>query len=117
MAYTLTLAGQSLPKAETDGIDIQEIVIGSTHRTPDTTLRQSVVDVKHSIRIQWPWLTSASYGTVHSTWASYFDQGAQTLVLPSGDSYTVFLREFRHPQQNMGGSAIYYRPSWLLEEE
>lgn len=116
MSYTLTFAGQSLPKAEVDGIDIQEVTIGSTHRTPDATMRQSVVDLKHIVKIQWPWLNSAAYGSVHSAHASYYDAAAQPLVLPSGDTYTGWVREFRHPQMNMGGSTIWYRPSWVFEE-
>ena len=33
-------------------------VRGSTHRTADATLRQSVTDLKHAIRIDWPLLSS-----------------------------------------------------------
>ena len=116
MSYTLTWAGTTLPDAKTDGIEVEEMVIGSTHRTADATLRQSVVELKHVVRIDWPLLSSADWTTLHGAWVANAETAA-VLVLPSGDSYTVVGRSLRRGQRNMGGSTIRYQPTIVFEEE
>ena len=116
MAYTLTWNGNSLPKAEIDGVDIEPVVIGSTHRTPDASLRMGVLGQASVIRIRWKLRSASDRSTLKGYWNSLYNQDAKTLVLPTGDSYSVLARNYYERAVHMGASAIRYNITMTFEE-
>jgi len=118
MSYTLTLNGTALPKADIDGITIDGVVLNSTHRTPDATLRASVLGDATTIKIQFSLRTQTERNTTKALYYSLYDGAAVPLVLPTGDTfYVLMVRDgYRERPRHMGASAIRYDMAITFEE-
>ena len=117
MSYTLTWNGNNLPKAKIDGVDVQPVKVGSTHRTPDATLRASVLGKAAVIRLTWENRSSSDRSTLKGYWDALYNQDAKTLVLPNGDSYSVLPMTYQERAKHFGASAIRYDITMTFEEQ
>lgn len=118
MTYTLTLNGSALPKADIGGITIDGVVLGSSHRTPDATLRATVLGDATTIKIQFSLRTQAERDTTKALYYSLYDGAAVPLVLPTGDTfYVLMIRDgYKEHPKHMGATAIRYDIAITFEE-
>ena len=118
MTYTLTLNGSALPKADISGIIIDGIVLGSEHRTPDATLRGSVLGDATTIKIVFSKRTQAERDTTKALYYSLYDGAAVPLVLPTGDTFYVLMIKdgYKERPHHMGATAIRYDMAITFEE-
>ena len=118
MSYTLTLNGTALPKAAIDGITINGVVMGSSHRTPDATLRAAVLGDAVTIKMQWNMRSQAERDTTKALYYSLYDGDAVALVLPWGDTfYVLMIRDgYQEHPHHMGASSVRWDMSITCEE-
>lgn len=118
MTYTLTLNGSALPKAAIDGITINGVVMGSSHRTPDATLRAAVLGDATTIKMQFVKRSQAERDTTKALFYSLYDGPAVALVLPWGDTFYVLMIKdgYQEHPHHMGASSVRWDMAITCEE-